>query len=758
MISDAGRDTTELDALLDAAVRKTTGIPTAQARPAQRQISHRMWQVIASSRPRPTLSEEESNGFPRAPHCALEAPTGSGKGLAYLTPAVLAAVKWGRRAVVSTESIALQTQLVKKDFPAVAAAAMEAYGREVRVAVHKGWANFVCLLRTAYAAAELADDPTATRNRIERNATPADLKQLGDLAAARNPEDGPLLQWALAQASVGGEGDKASCNVPGASEKWDDVSIDPDSCMGSRCPLFDLCFPEKARQRAAEADVVVANHSLLAVQAAKAVPAVIGNRRIGDIDVVIVDEAHTLPGQVRSVGASMISGRSITSIQRALERAVDTSTRAFNTSAKAATVLAEHIEMELARHASGDQDVRLEPGTDPLKRSGDAVNAWVKSARNMLRPLMASGHGPSMLAAQSVSRRLDDLLAAMKDVRDGGLGFARWVTRPADQPGRRTWTEAHASPVRVGPLLFSEVYSAPVELEEEDKHTTDLSFGPPKYALPVVTCSATMPTTFVSEAGLDCEMESFESPFAAAYDECLLYVPKPGDVPMTQSWGGRRRMDTFRHPEWALGQMVQLIEASGGRALVLAAKADTGRMYAEKLREHARGRWNVLDAWSLTREAAVAQWRADETSVLVGTRGLMTGVDAPGPTCSLVIIDRIPRAAANPVDEARKEVAAAKVGKWKADRLVYVADAAALLEQAAGRLVRSMGCRGMVAVLDPRLLRGEIAYGGEARTAYLEALGHFSRRTVSLDRAVAYLRDLVKVRESTAPSSALSAA
>lgn len=181
-------------------------------------------------------------------------------------------------------------------------------------------------------------------------------------------------------------------------------------------------------------------------------------------------------------------------------------------------------------------------------------------------------------------------------------------------------------------------------------------------------------------------------------------------------------------------------------------------MYAEKLREHARGRWNVLDAWSLTREAAVAQWRADETSVLVGTRGLMTGVDAPGPTCSLVIVDRIPRAAANPVDEARKEVAAAKVGKWKADGLVYVADAAALLEQAAGRLVRSKDDKGMVAVLDPRLLKGAIAYGGDSRAAYMDALGHFSRKTATLDRAVAYLRDLVRSLGSTSSGSKLAAA
>lgn len=120
---------------------------------------------------------------------------------------------------------------------------------------------------------------------------------------------------------------------------------------------------------------------------------------------------------------------------------------------------------------------------------------------------------------------------------------------------------------------------------------------------------------------------------------------------------------------------------------------------------------------------------------MVGTRSLMTGVDAPGPTCSMVVIDRVPRSPGNPVDDARVEdlMARLECSRHTAARLVYATDAALLLEQAAGRLIRSTSDDGVVAVLDPRLLRGTpVSYPEDTRTLYLSAFARLGERTADL--------------------------
>jgi ATP-dependent DNA helicase DinG len=128
--------------------------------------------------------------------------------------------------------------------------------------------------------------------------------------------------------------------------------------------------------------------------------------------------------------------------------------------------------------------------------------------------------------------------------------------------------------------------------------------------------------------------------------------------------------------------------------------------------------------------------------VLVGTRSLMTGVDAPGETNTLVVIDRIPRAPGNPVDDARVEALMKRLetDKWAADKFVYASDAAVLTQQAVGRLIRSMTDSGLVAVLDPRLLKiGPFKYQEQTRQVYMKALAQFEHKTSHLEEAVAYL-------------------
>ena len=191
--------------------------------------------------------------------------------------------------------------------------------------------------------------------------------------------------------------------------------------------------------------------------------------------------------------------------------------------------------------------------------------------------------------------------------------------------------------------------------------------------------------------------------------------------------------------------MAELVEANGGSALILSATTRAGQEYARLLRTVAGGRWKVLSQWDgRAPRRIVADWRADTTSVMVGTRSLMTGVDAPGQTCTLVVVDRIPRAAGNVVDDARVDALAERLelDRWAADRLVYYADARTLLAQAAGRLVRGVNDGGMCAVIDPRLLKSsDVAYPERTRDFLMRALRHFGTKISELEQAKRWLTD-----------------
>jgi ATP-dependent DNA helicase DinG len=269
--------------------------------------------------------------------------------------------------------------------------------------------------------------------------------------------------------------------------------------------------------------------------------------------------------------------------------------------------------------------------------------------------------------------------------------------------------------------------------------------------LSVSVLSATLPANCVFDLGVDARRVVHESPFADAYERSWVFIPKASRAELGRPGVSRTTFDVERHPEWAAGLICELVEANRGSALVLAATTSAGKLYAERLRR-AHRRMTILSQWDGPPvRRLVEAWRDDHASVLVGTRGLMTGVDAPGATCSLVIVDRCPRSASNPVDDARVEnlVTRLQIDRSAADRMVYVADAALLLEQAAGRLIRSSTDHGVIAVLDPRLLPtriGDFHYPEATRKVYLSALERFPHRTSRADKVLAYMREQAKTR------------
>ncbi len=160
--------------------------------------------------------------------------------------------------------------------------------------------------------------------------------------------------------------------------------------------------------------------------------------------------------------------------------------------------------------------------------------------------------------------------------------------------------------------------------------------------------SATPQDGFSFETGMGVGMSVYESVFADTYrDNASVFIPGEADE---QVWVNKTRgtsMDMGAHAEWCAPKIAQLVVANHGAALVLSATVAAGKLYADTLRQMTGLR--VLSQWDdRPVQSTIAQWRADPDSVLVGTRTLMTGVDAPGDTCTLVVVDRVPRAAGNP--------------------------------------------------------------------------------------------------------------
>lgn len=267
--------------------------------------------------------------------------------------------------------------------------------------------------------------------------------------------------------------------------------------------------------------------------------------------------------------------------------------------------------------------------------------------------------------------------------------------------------------------------------------------------LTVCTISATLPDGFTRDAGLKAQPRHYPSPFDDAFKNSMVFIPRVVDAhdvdAVSSDRYGSQKFDTGKHQKWATQHIIDLVNANRGSALILSSTVSAGKAYAAALRAAAGGRWNIHSQWDgENARVLIGRWRDDISSVMVGTRSLMTGVDAPGATNTLVIVDRAPRSASNPVDDARVEAIAEAVGgdRWAADRMVYVSDAALLLEQAAGRLIRSQSDSGMIAVLDPRMLNaGPFRYQAQVRASYQKALEKFPHKTADSATALAWLRE-----------------
>ncbi|MEU5990219.1 ATP-dependent DNA helicase [Spirillospora sp. NPDC047418] len=615
-------------------------------------------------------------------HLAAQAGTGTGKSLAYLVPAIRHAVEKQTTVVVSTATIALQRQLVDRDLPRLAEALGPMLGTELKFAILKGRRNYLCLHRVQTGAPEDEDGPGLF-----------DTQQLSTLGRQVKR----LNEWA--EETRTGDRDEL---VPGVGEQaWRQVAVTAKECLGAqRCPQGTECFAELARAEAGEAHIVVTNHALLAIDALEEFQV------LPEHDVVIVDEAHELVDRVTSVATGDLSAAGVETTARRCGRLIEEAV------ADRLKEAAEGLGILLEDLPQGRMDVLPSALGTTLAVVRDAAHACI-TAIGPEKKDADPGDMAARKAARSSLEELHDTAVRMLDAFKPEMAQrfdVVWVEKPFVQDGRPKRPPAlHVAPIGVGGLLRATLFEQRTAILTSATLTLGGSFEPlaRQWGLPPLdekgsrdaktaaeglarTATEKGEETEVVWSGLDVG-SPFDHPKAG-----ILYVarhlPQPGRDGLADAY---------------LTEITELIEAAGGRTLGLFSSMRAARQAADELKDHLTH--PLLCQGEDSTSLLVRQFAEDERTCLFGTLSLWQGVDVPGPSLRLVIMDRIPFPRPDdPVSSARSRAVAARGGNGF--MAVAATHAALLLAQGAGRLLRSMDDRGVVAVLDPRLATAR--YGG----------------------------------------------
>ena len=586
-------------------------------------------------------------------HLLVQAGTGTGKSLGYLVPVMVRAVDAGERAVVSTATLALQRQILTRDAPLAADAVEVVTGSRPGVALLKGWQNYVCRHRLE---GGYPDDEGALFSAGEAT-TAGRIGEAGRRSVGEQVVR--LREWA-ADTTTGDRDDL----VPGVSDRaWAQVSVSRAECLGPSCPLREECFPELARAAAAEADVVVTNHAMLGIAAAGN-PGVLPEHRV-----LVVDEAHELVERVRSQSTVSLSAAAVM--------------RVAATARRGASVLVTELESagrRLQLSLADLPDGRLRDGPPPVLH--EALVVLDAAARQVLADVReaakagrkgadAGGAGGVALARTAVADLIDTIERMTSDsVRE--RRDVAWVERPraGAEPPRLT-----LAPIDVAAAIADSLLNDRAVVLTSATLALGGGFEPMARALGLTVASDRWDGVDVG------------TPFDYARQGILYaptHLPRPGRGIC----------------EAVLDELLALTEASGGGMLGLFSSRRAAAEAAEVLRGATD--LTVYAQGDDQLSTLVEAFAADEDACLVGTLSLWQGVDVPGRTCRLVIIDRIPFPRPDdPVAQARSEAVAAAGGNGFMS--VSATHAALLLAQGAGRLIRRPDDRGVVAVLDPRL-------------------------------------------------------
>jgi ATP-dependent DNA helicase DinG len=623
------------------------------------------------------MAEAVRHAFETGEHLAVQAGTGTGKSLAYLVPAVRHAVTTGSHIVVATATIALQNQLIDRDLPRLTAALTPVLEREPSFAILKGRRNYLCLNRQQGGVAE---DP---QDALFDPATASD--STGGPASPLGRQVKRLHEWA--GETTTGDRDELVPGVPDAA--WRQVSVSAQECVGAtRCKFGSQCFSEKARAEAAKADIVVTNHALLAIDATSEMDV------LPEHDAVIIDEAHDLVDRVTSATTGELSGPAADAAARRAGRLTESAADVGAAPAVADQLrhAAAALVIDLGDAPAGRMDVLPETLAATLAQVRDAAGACADAVR---ASASSQEEDQQRLATTRLTvASLDDLQSTAGRILDAferditERGEVVWLDRPFIDDGRRPPT-LRVAPLEVGRVLRNRLFAQRTVALTSATLALGGSFVPLATQWGLPPQGEWEPTGEEHERPMTWTGLDVGSPFDHAKSG-ILYVARHLPPP------GRDQL-----PEAYLTELAELIEAAGGRTLGLFSSMRAAKEAAGALRE--RISQPILCQGDDLTAQLVRQFSEDEPTCLFGTLSLWQGVDVPGDSLRLVVIDRIPFPRPDdPLASARQRAVAARGGNGFMS--VAASHAALLLAQGAGRLLRTMSDRGVVAVLDPRLM------------------------------------------------------
>ncbi|WP_375165522.1 ATP-dependent DNA helicase [Cellulomonas sp.] len=653
-----------------------------------------------------TMALAVADALESGEHLLVQAGTGTGKSLGYLVPAVRHAVTEGERVVVSTATLALQRQVMTRDLPLVTQALAGRLPRPADIALLKGWHNYLCVHKVAGGYPE--DDQGALFDVPERPGAadhPAPAADEGERETL-GEQVVRLREWA--QETDTGDRDDL---VPGVADRaWRQVSVTAMECLGQTCPMLEECFPDAARARAREADVVVTNHAMLGI-AATGSPNVLPEH-----DVLVVDEAHELTDRVTAQATAELSVATIEHAARLARRLGGVPTTDLDTAA-------QHLASVVVPLPEG----RFPDGLPEGARL--AVAAVRDAARTLLTVLKPDASTKGRAGADGGIKMANAAMLALFETAERMAADPEelrhtvlWCARGEDRRGQVT-TRLHAAPLAVDGLVRTQLLAGRTGVLTSATLALGGSFDPVARSLGLgARPEAVTGPTSVPSAASATPAGSGTATAGVGSADVLPGTDRPArsERPDTGRWRGLDVGSPFDYPRQGicyvarrlptpgrepatdaqLDEIATLVEAAGGRTLGLFTSRRAAQVAAEAMRE--RLDVPVLLQGDDQLPALVARFAADEPTCLFGTLSLWQGVDVPGPACRLVVIDRIPFPRPDdPVRSARADAVAA--GGGNGFMAVSATHAALLLAQGAGRLVRSGEDRGVVAVLDPRL-------------------------------------------------------
>ncbi len=602
-------------------------------------------------------------------HLIVEAGTGTGKTLAYLLPVI----RSGKRVIISTGTKNLQEQLFHKDVPFLEQALFPDGKSKLNVCYMKGRNNYLCR-RKLY---DLTTNPVLSG-----------LEEIDHFSE--------ILRWEkLTQ--IGDRSELAG--VPETSALWHKLDARSDACTGQKCSEFDRCFITGMRRRAAESDIVIVNHHLffadltIKQQSEYAPDAGI----LPEAGAVIFDEAHELEDVASSYFGVTVSNARIDELARDVEQVL-TRNRMVSAGLSAAIgSLRDHAALFFSLLPTGNGRFAFENRRDFLEENGEEYIAL----RNSLQRLDSE--------LQQIPEKPEEVFAFAR--RAGVLNFQLHFVKEEENPNTVFWIERRGTRATGG--------------RGHDRHTVFLQATPIDVA-PILKmslfdkldCAVLTSATLAVGGGFDYMRQRLglehtrELLLPSHFDyenQALLYVPPDLPDPRTPEFTAL-----------AAERIRQLLEITRGRAFVLFTSYAQMKDVYERLCSQLP--FPLFLQGEAPKNALLQEFRVTPHAVLFGTSSFWQGVDVQGEQLSCVIIDRLPFAVpSDPVVAAR--VKAIDAGGGNAFFEYQVPSAVITLKQGFGRLIRSLHDRGLLALLDNRILKK--SYG----RVFVESLPPYSRTT-----------------------------